>query len=141
MDILSEPNPSPDTCLSCGDKLSGRIGKKFCSDQCRAMFHNRRKTREEKWIQQLNRILRKNRSVLKSQNPKGHSTVRQEFLKELGFDFRFYTHQYQTQAGHAYYFCYEWGYRVLEEGKVLIVNWQDYMKPVSTVSGKDIPKG
>lgn len=134
MEIQDLGEQSPESCLACGDKLSGRMGKKFCSDQCRAMYHNRRKTKEEKWIQQLNKILRKNRSVLKSLNPKGHSTVRQEFLKELGFDFRFYTHQYHSGKGDIYFFCYEWGYKVLEGGKVLIVNWQNYMKPVNTSS-------
>jgi predicted nucleic acid-binding Zn ribbon protein len=66
--------------------MAGRLEKKFCSDQCRAMFHNRRKSKEEKWIQQLNRILRKNRTVLKTLNPKGQSKVRQEVLTKLGFD-------------------------------------------------------
>ena len=80
----------PEQCLSCGSKLAGRLGKKFCSDQCRAQFNNRRKVKEERWIQQLNRILRKNRSVLKNLNPVGQSKVRQEVLKELGFDRDFY---------------------------------------------------
>jgi predicted nucleic acid-binding Zn ribbon protein len=135
MDILDPgAGPCPETCLACGGKLTGRIGKKFCSDQCRATFHNRRKTKEEQWIQQLNRVLRKNRSVLKNLNPKGYSTVRQELLKDLGFNFHYYTHQYHTNSGNVYYFCYEWGYRILEEGKILIVNWQPYMNPAITTS-------
>jgi hypothetical protein len=50
--------------------------------------------------------------------------------------FRFYTHQYKTGKGDIYYFCYEWGYQVLEQNKVLIVNWQKYMKPLSSLSLK-----
>lgn len=133
MDKLLKKEENPATCQTCGKEMSGRVGKKFCSDQCRAMFHNRRKEKEEKWIQNLNRILRKNRTVLKTLNPKGQSKVRQEVLVNLGFDFRFYTHQYKTAKGDTYYFCYEWGYLVLPQEKVLIVNWQDYMKPVSAI--------
>ena len=64
--------------------------------------------------------------------PAGHSTVRPEVLEQMGFNFKFYTHQYRTDKGATYYFCYEWGYQVLDNGKVLIVNWQNYMKPFST---------
>lgn len=132
MEELLEKQANPNNCLSCGSELTGRMGKKFCTDQCRAQYHNKRKPIEERWIQQLSRILRKNRSVLRTLNPTGHSTVRQEVLLQMGFDFRFYTHQYRTEKGHTYYFCYEWGYQVLDQGKVLIVQWQKYMKPTNT---------
>lgn len=65
MEELWKNNKNPEVCLTCSANLTGRIGKKFCSDQCRAQYHNRRRIKDEKWIQQLNRILRKNRTVLK----------------------------------------------------------------------------
>lgn len=135
MEDLLEKDAVPEICLSCGDKLAGRLGKKFCSDQCRAQFNNRKKSKEEKWIQQLNRLLRKNRRILKDINPAGHSTVRLEVLDQMGFDYRFYTHQYRTEKGETYYFCYEYGYHVISNQKVLIVNWQNYMKAFSTKPG------
>ena len=116
------------TCSNCGTKFSGRKDKKFCSDQCRATYHNDKKLKEEKWIHHLNRILRKNRTVLKTLNPTGHSTIRIQHLKERGFDDRFYTHQYKTAKGEIYYFCYEYGYQVISPEKVLIVTWQNYMR-------------
>lgn len=129
MDELLKNEIKPDSCLSCGAGLTGRLGKKFCSDQCRAQFHNKIKSKEERWIHEVHRILRKNRSVLKSLNPAGHATVRQEVLVNMGFDARFYSHQYKTNNGHVYYFCYEWGYKMVENEKVLIVQWQKNMKP------------
>lgn len=129
MEELPENDNKQEDCLNCSAHLKGRFGKKFCSDQCRAQYHNLKKTKDEKWIQQLNRILRKNRTVLKDLNPAGNSTVRQEVLEQMGFNFKFFTHQYKTQKGTTYYFCYEWGYQVLDNGKVLIVIWQNYMKP------------
>ncbi len=131
MEELPEKDATQKTCLSCGSLLSGRFGKKFCSDQCRAQFNNRRKNKEEKWITHLNRILRKNRTILKTLNPTGHSTVRIEFLKDHGFDDRFYTHQYKTAKGEIYYFCYEFDYQLISKEKVIIVNWQKYMTPES----------
>ena len=132
MDFLPPEPKNVKQCLSCGGDVSGRMGKKFCSDQCRAQFHNKKKNKDEKWIKGLNSLLRKNRTILKKLNPVGLSTVRQEALKKQGFDYRFYTHQFKTAKGDTYYFCYEWGYQMLPEGKVRIVNWQDYMKPFLT---------
>ncbi|WP_224994602.1 hypothetical protein [Cesiribacter sp. SM1] len=122
----------PVVCQECGQAMKGRRGKKFCSDQCRAAYHNTQKSEEEKKVLQLNSILRKNRSILKKLNPEGYTNLRPEVLKQMGFDFRFYTHQFKTDKGEVYYFCYEWGYQVLQQqGKVLIINWQKYMKPFS----------
>lgn len=131
--LLFEPNPNE--CLSCGARLTGRLGKKFCSDQCRATYHNQQKPKEEKWIHQLNKRLRKNRSILKNLNPIGQSIIRINVLEGMGFDFRFYTHQYQTKE-FTYYFCYEWGYRLLDQERINIITWQKYMEPVNATQTK-----
>ena len=116
-------------CQVCGTELAGRMDKKYCSDQCRAQLNNRKKKSDlgEKMILDINRILRKNRSILKVSSPLGKTTTRQEYLHMQGFDFKHFTHQYKTQKGHTYYFCYDFGYLLLPEEKVLIVNWQSYM--------------
>lgn len=116
-------------CQVCSTELAGRIDKKFCSDQCRAQLNNRKKKADpgEKMIQDINRILRKNRSILKVSSPLGKTTTRQEYLIMQGFDFKHFTHQYKTQKGNTYNFCYDFGYLLLPEEKVLIVNWQSYM--------------
>ncbi|WP_266205307.1 hypothetical protein [Pontibacter kalidii] len=41
------------------------------------------------------------------------------------FDFRHFTYLYRT--GNTYHFCYDYGYLLLEDGKLLIMNWQPYM--------------
>ncbi len=46
-----------------------------------------------------------------------------------GFDFRFFTNLYRTQAGQTYYFCYDYGYLLLPDEKVLIVNRKTFMGP------------
>lgn len=118
-------------CAVCGTVLAGRIDKKYCSDQCRAQLNNRKKKADagELLILNLNRILRRNRSILKSLSPLGKTTTRREYLVLQGFDFRYHTHQYHTQQGNTYNFCYDYGYLLLPEDKLLIVNWQSYMVP------------
>jgi hypothetical protein len=48
-------------------------------------------------------------------------------LERAGFDFRYFTNLYRTQKGNTYHFCYDYGYLLLPEDKVLIVNQQPYM--------------
>lgn len=116
-------------CLQCGEKIIGRLDKKFCGDQCRNMYNNKIKRAGEKEIIEINRILRRNRKILKQFNPEGKTTVRMEYLKKLKFDFKFHTHTFTSGTGNTYKFCYEYGYLTLEDGeKVLIVNEQPYMK-------------
>lgn len=117
-------------CQQCRSTLKGRLGKRFCGDQCRASFNNLKKleSQGEKAIRQVNSVLRRNRNILKRASPQGKTTVRREVLEQAGFDFRYFTNLYRTQKGSTYYFCYDYGYLLLPEGKVLIVNHQPYMK-------------
>ncbi|MDQ3394955.1 MAG: hypothetical protein M3512_12690 [Bacteroidota bacterium] len=115
-------------CLLCENELKGRSDKKFCSDQCRAAFNNRHKNEEEKLLIKVNAVLRKNRTIMKRINPNGNSTVGKEFLLALGFNFKYFTNIYQNNSGSEYCFCYDHGFMLLENGKVLLVNYQAYMK-------------
>lgn len=115
-------------CMECKKEFVGRSDKKFCTDQCRSLFNNRRKNEDEKLIIKVNAVLRKNRSILKKINPNGSSTIKKEFLNQLGFNFKYFTNIYRTSAGSEYFFCYDHGFMILEHEKVLLVNYQSYMK-------------
>lgn len=115
-------------CKVCKEKFKGRSDKMFCSDQCRASFNNQNKKEGEREIRVVNSILRKNRTILKSINPQGKSTVKKEFLELSGFDFRFFTTYFKTaNSGVLYFFIYEFGYCDLGGGKILVINRQAYM--------------
>lgn len=116
------------TCLFCNDHFKGRSDKKFCSDQCRATFNNQNRADSEKVIQHVNKVLRKNRTILKTLNPVGMSVIRKEFLEERGFNFKYFTSLFKTKEGNEYWFCYDMGYMYLEDNKVRIVEHQKYMK-------------
>ncbi len=114
-------------CKECGKPLVGRIDKKFCNDQCRFQYNNKKKRVHEAAILNINQQLRKNRSIIKSLNPVGKTTVRRSLLKNMGFSFDFFTHIYRTEKGATYYFNYDYGYTLIEDEKIVLVTYQDYM--------------
>jgi len=116
-------------CLECGSQIIGRLDKKFCNDQCRYLYNNKKKRQHEVAILNVNRILRKNRTILKSLNPVGKTTVRRSLLENQGFDFNFFTHTFRTQSGTLYYFNYEYGYGLEQGEKITLITYQNYMDP------------
>lgn len=109
-------------CHLCGKALQGRSDKKFCDDYCRNQFNNSRNFQESIRIRQINAILRKNRKVMDQLlGNEEKRKVALEKMRLLYYDFNFHTHQYQTQSGNVYHFCYEYGYLLLDNDMVLIV--------------------
>lgn len=115
-------------CLECSQKLRGRKDQKFCSDFCRNAHNNRLNEDSNRYVRRINGILRKNRRILEKLNPSGKVTIDGITLAEEGFNFHYYTNIYQTQKGSQYYFCYEFGYRKLENDQYILVIKQDYVK-------------
>lgn len=113
-------------CIYCGKKILGRSDKKFCDNQCRNAWHNSNPNRSEIIISDINKILRKNRSILKFISPEGKTTVKKLFLSNLNFNFKYFTNIYNTQNDNIYYLCYDYGYMFLENEKILIVKWKNY---------------
>jgi hypothetical protein len=108
-------------CLDCGERLVGRIDKKFCNDQCRNNYNNRQNSDRSNYIRKVNAILLKNRRILAELNPTDKATVHKDKLLTKGFDFKHITSIYTTQKGHVYHFCYEYGYLPLEKDLFMIV--------------------
>lgn len=115
-------------CPECGDDIIGRSDKKFCSDQCRTSHNNRLNSDANNFVRNINNILRKNRRILESLNPKGKSKVHRDKLMEQGFRFSYFTNVYETRAGKTYYFCYEQGYLPLENEMFALVVRQSYVE-------------
>jgi predicted nucleic acid-binding Zn ribbon protein len=110
-------------CLECGAKLIGRSDKKFCSDQCRNTYNNRLNKDETAYMKNVNRILRKNRRILKELNPGGKTKVKKQTLLAKGFVFKHFTHIFRNKEGKIYYFCYEYGYLPLDNDfYALVIN-------------------
>ncbi len=115
-------------CLECGDPVTGRSDKKFCSDSCRNAYNNRLNRDEINFMRKINRILRKNRLILSRLNPHGKAKVSYRELMDEDFNFNYYTNVYKTKAGKTYYFVYEQGYLELDDDKFALVKRENYVR-------------
>ncbi len=108
-------------CLECGDKLIGRIDKKFCADYCRNAYNNKVNKESKNLIRNTNNRLRKNYKILTDHNISGKTKISRRKLFDKGFDFKFITSIYTTKTGNIYYYIYDQGYLELENEMYLLV--------------------
>lgn len=113
------------TCLECGAPLKGRADQKYCNDLCRNAYHNKKLGRSSNYMRKINRILKKNHSVLKALNPDGKTTTFRSTLEKQGFLFDYFTHIYTTRSGRVYYFVYDEGYSELDNKRFMLVRKED----------------
>lgn len=117
-------------CPVCGDSFRGRIDKKYCSDQCRATANNQNRKKSEKAILATNRVLRKNRTILKTLCPIGKATVRKSVLDSMGYDYDIFSSLFMANNGNLYYLCYDYGFSpIVQKGveRALIITRQNYV--------------
>ena len=115
-------------CLECKEPIMGRVDKKFCNDLCRNAYNNKLNSDYNNTVRNINNSLRKNRRILEELNPKDTSKAPKSKLLEKGFDFKYFTHQYKTQKGAVYFFCYEYGYLPLENDWYFLVKQREWDK-------------
>lgn len=108
-------------CLECGEKVIGRVDKKFCSDYCRNAHNNKVNKESKNLIRNTNNRLRKNYKILSELNTSGKTKVTRRKLFDRGFDFKFITSLYITKTGNTYFYLYDQGYLVLENELYLLV--------------------
>lgn len=108
-------------CLECGDKVVGRVDKKFCSDYCRNAFNNKVDKESKNLIRNTNNRLRKNYKILMELNTSGKTKITRRKLFDKGFDFHFFTSIYTTKTGNTYYYIYDQGYLALENEMFLLI--------------------
>ncbi len=110
-------------CLDCESKIVGRADKKFCNDACRNNFNNRQNSDINARMRNINYALRRNRRILSNilSQPSKRVQIQGQNLIALGFSFEFFTHIQNTKSGNVNYYCYEFGYRKLENGNCLIL--------------------
>jgi predicted nucleic acid-binding Zn ribbon protein len=110
-------------CLTCNKPIKGRSDKKFCDDYCRNNYNNQLKAAAGTQVRLINNALAKNHRILQSLLPADKEmmkTTREQLLLK-GFQFKYITHIYTTQAGKTYYYCYDHGYLPLDNDWFLIV--------------------
>ena len=109
-------------CLECGEKIMGRIDKKFCSDACRNAYNNKQNKDQTNLMRNINNKLRKNFKILSEQNfVENKAKTTRNKLSVAGFDFEYFTNIKTYKNGAQYYFVYDFGYKFLEEDFILVV--------------------
>jgi hypothetical protein len=108
-------------CPECGESISGRVDKKFCSDMCRNAYNNKHNSDSNNFVRNVNNALRRNRRILESSLVGEKTTLPRQKLLDKGFNFNLHTSQHKTRNNDTYVFCYEYGYLPLENDFVLIV--------------------
>lgn len=125
---MKDQTPKIKTCLNCREEIMGRADKKFCSDYCRNQYNNSLNSDANKYVRNINYILRKNRRILSGLNPEGKITVHKNKIYEKGYNFNYFTNIYTTKTGKTYFFCYEQGYLEIENDLLMLVKKQDYVE-------------
>ncbi len=108
-------------CIECGDPYNGRSDKKFCCDQCRNAFHNRRNTGRDRIIRRTNKILRDNYRILRSIDSSEDEPIKRADLLELGLKFDYITSIEKDMKGLKTFYCYDAGYRQQSEDDFVVV--------------------
>ncbi|MFI5160514.1 MAG: hypothetical protein ACHQHN_04515 [Sphingobacteriales bacterium] len=126
-------------CKDCGVKLGpGREDRQYCDSACKTNFNNRRRREsqiladEQQELEQLSipdyithiqEVQLNNRLILEglcSEEKAGR--IRMRDLVGKGFNPKFMTSSAEpTESGRVYYFCFEYGYYLVENGFALIV--------------------
>ncbi|HMO62337.1 MAG TPA: hypothetical protein PKC39_02810 [Ferruginibacter sp.] len=113
-------------CLFCEKPLKGRVDKKFCDDYCRNNYNNQLKSKGSysAFVRNINNTLLKNRKILEAvlgHKEEGMTKASREKLLQLGFSFKYFTHQFINKEGKVYNYCYDYGYLPLGGDWYLIV--------------------
>lgn len=116
------------SCPECGEKIIGRKDKKFCSDQCRTAHFNKMYCDQNKFMKNVNNILRKNRRILQHLIMGRSTKVSQTSLLNEGFRFAYFTNEFITKTGKKYRFCYEFGYVPIDNNVYTIVQRKEYVE-------------
>ena len=116
----------PKKCPYCNRIISGRTDKMFCDDRCRNNYYYQVNNEQKTYIRKINKILLKNRGILRTVNPYGRLSVPKRYLEELGFDFNCFTGIYKTKKGREYYLVYDQAFSYDEDDRMsLVVFYRD----------------
>jgi hypothetical protein len=117
-------------CLDCGTLIkAGRKDKKFCDDMCRTNYNNNKdkspapELSVPDYIKKIQGILEKNRQILDDCLGKGRDakSFDKRDIMGRGFNFKYFTSQAPTREGENYCFCFEMGFKEVEDDRLVII--------------------
>ncbi len=111
-------------CYVCDDEMHGRKDQRFCSDYCRARYHNNLHKGGTAFMRSIQNVLRKNRNILMSFASQAQARVLKKTILDQGFRLDYHTHQWRTNEGKTYFFCYDYGFADLGNGNVELIKME-----------------
>lgn len=107
-------------CPNCGRQVTGRADKRFCCSECRTMFHNKKYRQERKEIHRIDRILKKNRSIIDRLYTNGERNIPLHRLYHMGFDFKYLTSFISDSdaGGTCVFGCYDYTCALSSDGRI-----------------------
>jgi hypothetical protein len=108
-------------CIECGDSIIGRSDKKYCSDLCRVSYNNKLNCVSNSHVRNINTVLKRNRKILEELVSEKAKKIHKETLIQKGFNFSFYTNVVNTKKGYNQYYCYDYGYKPVENDCFIVI--------------------
>jgi hypothetical protein len=130
-------NAETRTCPTCGKNVKGRADKRFCDDYCRNNYNNQLNSDAINYVRNINNILRRNRRILEeTMEGVEKATARSKAeLAKKGYRFDFFTSIFTNKEKETYYYCYEYGFKEVENDKCIIV--RNRTQKLATSGNKD----
>ncbi|NJL76582.1 MAG: hypothetical protein HC892_17760 [Saprospiraceae bacterium] len=111
------------TCIQCGQKMTGRADKKYCSDDCKNKYHQTYQTGAKSEVAQVDKILHRNRQILATimGEKRNKFTLARLDLDAMGFNFKYITGIYTNSQGKLYHYVYDFAWMEFSSQEVMIV--------------------
>lgn len=114
-------NAKSRVCVNCRRAIQGRTDKKFCGDSCRNARNNRLNSDANNYMRSVDAWIRRNRRIMQELlGSRKVGIVSTSSLSGRGFLFDVCTHSFRTRDK-SFHFCYEFGYRRLDDNRVKLI--------------------
>ncbi len=109
-------------CLICRSSFFGRVGKKFCSSNCRTIYHRKLSKVTTLATRKIDKMLHRNRSILLEilgKNGK-QKKIDKDILEEKNFHFQLVTGYHLNTRNKMVNFVYDFSWSTFSDRQVLI---------------------
>ncbi|MBN1250915.1 MAG: hypothetical protein JXR51_12930 [Bacteroidales bacterium] len=109
-------------CKMCQKEFHGRSDKVFCSIHCKSEYHLKLRRATAKEVNEINKILARNRSILLE--ILGKNAVQKKFerllLDKKKFNYKYHTHILRNSKGKLYFYVYDIAWMEFSDNEILI---------------------
>lgn len=119
------PLPRPvKYCAICGDELTGRKDKIFCSQPCKMEYHRKRKEQYLPITKPIDKILHRNWVILTEvyeEIGKSKFFIPLTRLLDAGFHTNYYTTRQINSKEKEYFYVYNYGWMMFSDKEVMVI--------------------